>query len=84
MQIGAISGDPIALRGQWLRSSGLELLGSGLGSLSAAAIVEALKVMFHAAATSAFRIDTEAVPLREVESSWNRATPSGCRIVFTM
>ncbi|MGD0796215.1 MAG: zinc-binding dehydrogenase [Acidobacteriaceae bacterium] len=84
IQIGAISGDPIALRGQWLRSSGVELMGSGLGSLSASAIVEALKVMFHAAATSRFKIDTDTVPLREVESAWTRTTPSGRRIVFTM
>jgi NADPH:quinone reductase-like Zn-dependent oxidoreductase len=83
VQIGAISGDPISLKGQWLRSSGVELLGSGLGSLSAAAIVESLKRMFAAAASNAFRIDTEPTPLSDVESAWNRATPSGCRIVFT-
>jgi NADPH:quinone reductase-like Zn-dependent oxidoreductase len=84
VQIGAISGDPISIRGQWLRSSGVELMGSGLGSLPAAAIVEALKTMFTAAATSAFRIETDPTPLSDVESAWNRATPSGRRIVFTM
>jgi NADPH:quinone reductase-like Zn-dependent oxidoreductase len=83
IQIGAISGDPIALRGQWLRSSGIELLGSGLGSLPAAAIVEALKVMFHAAATAPLKIDTEPIPLREVASAWDR-TASGRRTVFIM
>jgi hypothetical protein len=72
------------LRGQWLRSSGLELLGSGLGSLSAAAMVESLTTMFAAATTTAFRIETDPTPLSEVESAWNRATPSGRRIVFTM
>jgi NADPH:quinone reductase-like Zn-dependent oxidoreductase len=84
VQIGAISGDPISMRGQWLRSSGVELMGSGLGSLSAAAIVEALKTMFAAAASNAFRIDTEPTPLSDVESAWSRAMPSGRRIVFTM
>ncbi len=84
VQIGSIGGDPIALRGQWLRSSGVELMGSGLGSLPAAAIVEALRVMFAAAATSTLRIDTEAVPLRGVESAWTRTPPSGQRTVFTM
>jgi hypothetical protein len=39
--------------------------------------------MFAAAASNAFRIDTEPTPLSDVESAWNRATPSGCRIVFT-
>ena len=36
VQIGLIGGDPIALLGGILRTSGLELLGSGLGSFSAA------------------------------------------------
>jgi NADPH:quinone reductase-like Zn-dependent oxidoreductase len=84
IQIGAISGDPISIRGQWLRSSGVELMGSGLGSLSASAIVEALKTMFVAAATTALRIDTDPTPLSEIESAWNRTMSSGRRIVFTM
>jgi len=82
IQIGAASGGTIALDAQWLRSSGVELLGSGLGSLSAASIVEALTTMFQAAATSGLNIDTEAVALSEVETMWNR-TESGRRIVFT-
>jgi NADPH:quinone reductase-like Zn-dependent oxidoreductase len=84
VQIGSISGDPIALRSQWLRSSGVELLGSGLGSLSAPAIVESLKTMFAAAAATPLIIDTIPIPLSEVESAWARPTPSGQRIVFTM
>jgi NADPH:quinone reductase-like Zn-dependent oxidoreductase len=84
VQVGSISGDPIALRSQWLRSSGVELMGSGLGSLSAPAIVQALTTMFHAGATAAFKIDADPVPLSEVESAWSRPTQSGHRIVFTM
>jgi NADPH:quinone reductase-like Zn-dependent oxidoreductase len=84
VQIGAIGGDPIALKGEWLRSSGVELMGSGLGSLSAAAIVEALQAMYAAAASIGLKIDTEAVPLSDVETAWNRTAPSGRRIVFTM
>jgi NADPH:quinone reductase-like Zn-dependent oxidoreductase len=84
VQIGSISGDPIALRSQWLRSSGLELLGSGLGSLSATAIVESLTTMFAAAAASPLKIDTDVIPLTEVGAAWGRPTASGHRLVFTM
>jgi NADPH:quinone reductase-like Zn-dependent oxidoreductase len=84
VQIGAISGDPISLKGEWLRSSGVELMGSGLGSLSAAAIVEALQAMYAAAASTGLKIDTEAVPLSDVEAAWHRTLPSGRRIVFTV
>jgi hypothetical protein len=83
VQIGAIGGDPISVKGEWLRSSGLELMGSGLGSLSATAIVEALKKMYEVAASTGLKIEVVAVPLAEVESTWNR-TESGRRTVFTI
>ncbi len=85
VQIGSISGDPISLKAETLRSSGVELMGSGLGSLSAAAIVEALKRMFEAQASGAgLRIDAKAVSLQQVEAMWNCTPPPGCRIVFTV
>jgi NADPH2:quinone reductase len=83
VQIGSISGNAISLNADLLRSSGVELMGSGLGSLSAAAIVEALTEMFEAAASTGLKIDTECIPLSEVESAWGR-TESGRRMVFTM
>jgi hypothetical protein len=58
-------------------------MGSGLGSLSAAAIVESLKKMYEVAASTGLKIDTEAVPLSEVETAWGRAE-SGRRMVFTI
>jgi NADPH2:quinone reductase len=83
VQIGAISGETISLSASLLRSSGLELMGSGLGSLSATEIVEALRRMFEAAASTGLKIETEAVPLSEVEAAWGRAE-SGRRMVFTL
>jgi NADPH:quinone reductase-like Zn-dependent oxidoreductase len=83
VQIGSISGNEITLKAELLRSSGLELMGSGLGSLSAAAIIESLKKMYEVAASTGLKIDTEVVPLAEVESAWTRAE-SGRRMVFTI
>jgi NADPH:quinone reductase-like Zn-dependent oxidoreductase len=85
VQIGSISGNPISLNADWLRSSGVELLGSGLGSLSAAGIVDALKKMFEAQAAGAgLKIEAEAVGLQQVGTMWNCVPPSGRRIVFTV
>ena len=85
VQVGSISGNPISLNADWLRSSGVELLGSGLGSLSAAGIVEALKKMYEAQAAGAgLKIDAEAVGLQQVGTMWNCTPPSGRRIVFTV
>jgi len=61
----------------------VELMGSGLGSLSANSIIEALTTMYQAAGSFDFKIETEAVPLRDVETMWNRAE-SGRRMVFTI
>jgi NADPH:quinone reductase-like Zn-dependent oxidoreductase len=80
VQIGSISGNTITLPAGLLRSSGVELLGSGLGSLSAQAILQSLSIMFAAAAKSQFAIDVDPVPLSKVEEAWTRQEES--RIVF--
>ena len=81
VQIGSISGSTINLSAQLLRSSGVEILGSGLGSLSARDILQSLRTMFAAATQGAFAIDIDPVPLAEVEEAWSR-TGSDRRTVF--
>jgi NADPH2:quinone reductase len=83
VQIGSISGETISLKGELLRSSGVELMGSGLGSLSAAAIVESLRRMYDVAASTGLKIETEAVPLADVEAAWGCAA-SGRRMVLVI
>jgi len=80
VQIGAISGNTITLPAGLLRSSGVELLGSGLGSLSAQAILQSLTTMFAAESRVRFAIDVDPVPLSKVEEAWTRKEES--RIVF--
>jgi NADPH:quinone reductase-like Zn-dependent oxidoreductase len=80
VQIGSISGNTITLPAQLLRSSGVELLGSGLGSLSAQTILQSLTTMFAAESKVRFAIDIDPVPLSEVEEAWTRKEES--RIVF--
>jgi NADPH:quinone reductase-like Zn-dependent oxidoreductase len=81
VQIGSISGEEIALPAHILRSSGLELLGSGLGSLSQAEILAALKIQYDWAASHGLRISTKSVPLSRVTEAWNTAE-SGTRTVL--
>jgi NADPH:quinone reductase-like Zn-dependent oxidoreductase len=80
VQVGSISAATINLPGQVLRSSGVELLGSGLGSLSSQQILQSLRAMFAAASTVQFAIDIDPVPLSEVEAAWTRKDER--RIVF--
>jgi NADPH:quinone reductase-like Zn-dependent oxidoreductase len=81
VQIGSISGNTITLPASLLRSSGLELLGSGLGSLSSQAILQSLTTMFTAESKMRFAIDIDRVPLSNVEEAWTRKGDDR-RIVF--
>src|ERR1700689_743668 len=72
VQIGSVSANAITLPAQLLRSSGVELLGSGLGSLSSQQILQSLRVMFAAVSKVPFAIDVDPVPLAKVEEAWMR------------
>lgn len=80
VQIGSIAGESIPLPASALRSSGLTLMGSGLGSVSSAGLLRSIGGVMNAIVPGKFQIEAEAVPLSEVESAWNRDT-SG-RIAF--
>jgi NADPH:quinone reductase-like Zn-dependent oxidoreductase len=81
VEIGQSAGATIALEGATLRSSGLELLGSGFGSASMKEIFAALRVFFEQAAEKPFATKIKAAPLRDVEALWN-APERGMRLVF--
>lgn len=80
VQIGSIAGNDIRLPGALLRSSGLELLGSGLGSGSPQAIVAAAGQVFRAIGGAGLSIETTCFNLADVEATWSHAT--NARLVF--
>ncbi|HEX3435265.1 MAG TPA: zinc-binding alcohol dehydrogenase family protein [Pseudacidobacterium sp.] len=81
VQIGSSAGNTITLSGATLRSSGLELLGSGFGSASLEQILRAVSEFFQGAAKKPFRFELKPVPLRDLEAAWNEKG-EGLRIVF--
>jgi NADPH:quinone reductase-like Zn-dependent oxidoreductase len=81
VQIGSSAGATISLPAATLRSSGLELLGSGFGSASLQQIVNALRDFFQAAAVKPFQFKVATAPLRDVEALWN-TKEQGTRLVF--
>lgn len=82
VQIGSISGHVINFAGGVLRSSGLEVMGSGLGSVSNVGLVKAIGGVFRAVSSAGLKIDTLAESLSNVESAWNRNDKE--RLVFTL
>jgi NADPH2:quinone reductase len=81
VQIGSSAGPAISLPAATLRSTGLELLGSGFGSASMDEIVQAVREFFQVAAASPFQIKIQPVPLRDVEALWNKPGHDA-RLVF--
>ncbi len=81
VQIGGMAGATISLPAATLRSSGLELLGSGFGSASLEEIMKAVAEMFAEAAKEPFEHAMKAVPLSEIGSAWN-LKEDGTRLVF--
>lgn len=81
VQIGSMAGATLSLPAATLRSSGLELLGSGFGSASLEEIMKAVAEMFEEAAKEPFELAAKALPLSEVESAWN-LKEDGTRLVF--
>ena len=81
IQIGASAGAEISLSAAALRSSGLELLGSGTGSASLIQLRAAIAEFFNAAATKPFAFKVKTVPLEDVEALWN-SPQQDTRLVF--
>jgi NADPH2:quinone reductase len=81
VQIGSSAGSTISLSAAALRSSGLELLGSGFGSASLDQIKTAIAEFFKAAGAEPFQFSVKSAALSEVEALWNSPEP-GSRLVF--
>jgi hypothetical protein len=83
VHVGGASGEQsIDLPGAGLRSSPIVLMGSGLKSVRASALFEAIKGVFEATIPAKLQIATKAVPLSGVEEHWNAAGKP--RVVFTI
>ncbi len=82
VQIGTVAAPTVTLPGTTLRSSGLELLGSGLGSVSNAALLRAIGALLQAVVPAGLTIAADAAPLADVETAW--AADRGGRLVLTV
>ena len=84
VHVGSVGGEQeIALPGALLRSSAITLMGSGVGSLSRVALVQSIRHIFEAVQPAGLKIATQAVPLSEVTTVWEKATGKP-RLVFTI
>lgn len=84
VHVGGSSGEAnIDLPGAALRSSAIMLMGSGVKSVPFPALLQSIRKVFQAVHPAGLKIATRAVPLAEVEATWDNA-PGKPRVVFTI
>jgi NADPH:quinone reductase-like Zn-dependent oxidoreductase len=80
--IGQMAGPTISLPASALRNAGLVISGSGLGSAQIERFRDVMPHLITEAASGALRIETEPVPLAEIEAVWQRQAPDNRRLVM--
>ncbi len=80
VQVGESAGPTISLPAAVLRSTPVTILGTA-GIPSREILVEAMRQVMTRAARGELRIETERVPLADIERVWQRPEQSGRRIV---
>jgi NADPH:quinone reductase-like Zn-dependent oxidoreductase len=71
VQLGTMAGDEIPIRGDMLRSTGLELIGSGIGSVAVKELLAGAGELLAAAPAAGFNAPFTSLPLRAVADAWN-------------
>lgn len=71
VQLGTAAGDEIPIRGDMLRSTGLELIGSGIGSVAVKDLLIGAGELLAAAPAAGFSTPFTQLPLNAVAEAWN-------------
>lgn len=80
IHIGEKAGKKVALSGDMLRTSGLEIY--GIGNLPQSAIPQETRQVWEWIKQNELRINIEKVPLSEIENAWQRDDLAGKRLVI--
>ena len=83
VSVGSMSGPAITLPSAILRSSAIQLMGSGIGSVPRRRIGVAIYHLFRIVKPAGLRIATKSVPLAEFRSAWVERD-STRRVVLTV
>jgi NADPH:quinone reductase-like Zn-dependent oxidoreductase len=73
VHVGSVSAPDITLPSAALRSSAIELMGSGIGSISVDRLLKSIDELIQATVPGRFEIATRTIPLSAVEDVWSRA-----------
>jgi len=82
VQVGEASREPVELPGAALRSSAIEIMGSGLRSVPLPRLLESIRRTFDLAARGKLNLPAMVVPLSTVTENWE--APGKPRLVFAV
>ncbi len=86
--VGGMMGDSITLSSSILRSTDIQILGSGLGTWTREEVkllfTEILPEMFQLAADNKLKIETVNIPLKDIETAWEMNIDGGKRLVVVI
>lgn len=82
VQIGSVAGTCIELPSVVLRSSALQLMGSGIGSVPLPRLFDAIRGVLEAAPSAGLTIATRAMPLAALSEAWTVSESAGARMVL--
>jgi NADPH:quinone reductase-like Zn-dependent oxidoreductase len=82
VQVGEASRETVELPGAALRSSAIQIMGSGLKSVPLPKLMEGIRRTFDLAAQGKLYLPTRAVPISTVTENWD--APGKPRLVFTL
>jgi NADPH:quinone reductase-like Zn-dependent oxidoreductase len=82
VQVGEASREPVELPAAALRSSAIQIMGSGLKSVPLPKLLECIRKTFDLAAQGKLHLPTKVVPLSTVPENWD--APGKSRLVFTL
>lgn len=74
VEVGSLAGPTITLPGALLRSSGVEIVGSGIGSSSGAELRTGIGQFLHAYVGARFQVELDVHPLAEVTRAWTESS----------
>ncbi|PXX57637.1 NADPH:quinone reductase-like Zn-dependent oxidoreductase [Nocardia tenerifensis] len=83
INLGEMVGARAALPAGVLRSSRLEVIGSGQGALTGAEMAAEVSEILAEIARGTFAVEAEAISLSDVERAWSQPADSSKRIVLT-
>ena len=82
IQVGEASREPVELPAAALRSSAIQLMGSGLKSVPFPKLLNAIRTTFELAADGKLQLATKTAPLSTVADTWN--APGRARLVYSI